>query len=78
MFGQYEAISALGYGVIGNKQIHGALSPTERRGSLGWSLSGPGYVGDEAGRICWRTRDIGKRVRMTEVGPRRSLFVPPK
>jgi hypothetical protein len=54
MFGQYAAISALEYGVIGNKQLHGALSPTEGRGSLGWSLfpsKRPRYAGDEAGEM---------------------------
>jgi hypothetical protein len=54
MFGQYAAISALGYGVIGDKQLLGALSPTEGRGSLEWSLFAlkrPRYAGDEAGEV---------------------------
>jgi hypothetical protein len=72
LFGQNGAISALGYGVIGNKQLHGALRPTERRGSLEWSLFCPGYVVDEAGGFAGGPAILESGYGMTELGPRRS------
>jgi hypothetical protein len=65
MFGQYEAISALGYGVIGNKQLRRVLGPTEGRGSLEWSLFAskrPRYAGDEAGEKMLKDPRYWKRV----------------
>jgi hypothetical protein len=42
MFGQYEAISALGHGVIGNKQIHGRSVPPNDVEALGGAYLAPG------------------------------------